>query len=693
MYFLSHIKNQYFNIFENNFQPSHVSEAPVWGSSSEQELAANAVWLEKNYDNLSSSELLEELKERLDSLKAAESIVGPEAQVLIRFCNKVNNGEIKGLWKEDADFKRLSKIALRKVEEYQGLAKEWHDIQWDIQLELQRLGWEVQEEIKQEKSEAVEVNNISELSPEEERQLWEEVNDLLNTHQKISDKIQEIIKDSWAYEDQSDEVREIFTQFAELRWQPWLDLSLNEKKYEFENKISELQKLEFTLSKILRDEKIVWENGENLWVVRKTLVETEFTNIKESGTEVQKEITSEKLWYSENQDDMLTHDDIWTLARNWIDLWKFLLVDLKWKPFDGTYKDGAEFVFSSWWRTDMDGYLISHVLNFQHVESVNISGQEYTRDEEKWFVSNDGTVLNNLRDGELIKISKAESLSDTAFKPFSDKRDASYYQDRTSRLISDAHDDFQESWLNWFKWSAAIKSLFSWDLLTFAEQLEHFMEWRFHVDPDTKEVYAIDPATWEQIPSKISEADMSLESLSTFPSKYKRNMIESARRWGISPDELINHMNSECTKYNFPPERFVVLIWKESSWRNWAASPHSSARWFSQMLDGTWKNFGVWNRSNPKDQLSASLKYLNHIMNVRKCSPEDACAFYNTWEYFKINNSPVKRKVASWNSVIVNKIPWSLQANWVTQREYFIWAVAYYNELSYAEAKNRSAFA
>jgi len=694
MYFLSQIKTQYFNIFANNFQPSRASEAPVWDSPSEQELAANAVWLENNYDNLSTSELLEELKERLDILKSAESIVGPEAQVLIRFCNKVKSGEVKGLWPEDEDFVRLSNIALRKVKEYQGLAKEGHDIQGDIQLELQRLGWEVQEELKQEQSEAIENTSGDTLTPEQKKALWEEVEKLLTTHQEISERIQErIIKTAWAYEDQNLEVREMFTDLADLRWQPSPELSLEEKKQEFENKISNLLELEFTLPKTLRDEKIVWENGESLWETRKSLVETEFVKIKDSGTEVQKKIVGEKLWYSETEKEMLSHDDIWALAKNWVNLSTFLLVDTKWKAFDGIFKNDSEFVFSSGWRDDIDGYLISHILDFQHIESVNIWWVDYKRDANKWFINSDGKILNNLRDWELIKISKTKTLSEEDFKPFSNARDSSYYQDRTSRLISDAHDDFQESGINGFKWSEFVNAILSGDISALADQLEHFMEWRFHVDKESWEVHAIDPATWEQIPYDISKADMSLESLSTFPWKYKKNLIASARKWWISPDALVSHMNSECEKYGFPPSRFVVLIGKESSWKNWAASPYSSAKWFSQMLDGTWKNFWVWNRSNPKDQLSASLKYLNHIMRVRKCSPEDACAFYNTWEYFKINNSAVNRKVASWNSVIVNKIPWGLRANWITQREYFIWAVAYYNELSYADAKSKSSFA
>jgi hypothetical protein len=143
MYFLSQIRNQFSFFLINYF----VDEAPIASSAANRELAMDEAWFNQGFDNMSSSELLEELKKRLDSLKAAESIVGPEAQVLINFCTKVKNGEIAWLWPEDADFKRLSDMACRKVEEYKDLTWEAAQIDEAIQVELARIGGHIDREI------------------------------------------------------------------------------------------------------------------------------------------------------------------------------------------------------------------------------------------------------------------------------------------------------------------------------------------------------------------------------------------------------------------------------------------------------------------------------------------------------------------------------------------------------------------
>lgn len=706
MYTLNQIKYQLLAFILNN--QTNPTDGPSWGANPVNE---SQLWVEdndikRNDKDTQENLAFQELNNELDSIKNDSKLISTYTKILGTFLEKVQAWEFPWLSEKDDDFQRLLQLYSWRFKELKSLSERGHQIEHIVAHNIAKLnetvdtviqGWDISEQLDKayETHETQGENQVGEVyeTPELNSQEMSELKALEIEYAWYKEAL-------WMRLNQyrfQDNVPEEITMLIE-KYRVFMSISTLESDYERYSNLQVtilpwLREIWYDLDVAQRDEKIVWTNWEKLGDIRNTLVEKEFSRIKESGTDIQKKIIGEKLWYSKNSDEMLSHDDIWALAQNWVDLSKFLLVDLDGKIFDWVFKDNSEFVFSSGWRDDIDGYLISYILDFQHIDSINIWWINYRRDTDKWFKSSDNQILNSLRDGELIKISKVETLTEDKFKPFEENRNISYYKDRTSTLISNAHTDFQKSWINWFSFSEVIKALFAGDILTLAKQIEHFMEWRFHVDEETQSVYAIDPATWKQIPYEISEADMSLESLSTFPQKYKKNMIESARRGWISPGELINHMNSECIKYSFPPERFVVLIWKESSWRNWAASPHSTAKWFSQMLDGTWKNFWVWDRLNPKDQLSASLKYLNHIMQVNKCSPEDACAFYNTWEYFKINNSPVNPRVASWNSVIVNKIPPNLRANWVTQREYFIWAVAYYNELTYDDAKNKSSFA
>lgn len=84
--------------------------------------------------DMDASEVLRELKDRLDSLKAAEWIVGTEADVLLRFCMRVKNNEIHGYTTGDEDYQRLVDIVHRKVQQYRTLAQEWHDIEGEIQV-------------------------------------------------------------------------------------------------------------------------------------------------------------------------------------------------------------------------------------------------------------------------------------------------------------------------------------------------------------------------------------------------------------------------------------------------------------------------------------------------------------------------------------------------------------------------------
>ncbi len=144
-----------------------------------------------------------------------------------------------------------------------------------------------------------------------------------------------------------------------------------------------------------------------------------------------------------------------------------------------------------------------------------------------------------------------------------------------------------------------------------------------------------------------------------------------------------------------PQDIFINLINKENSkWNPKENNNISTAYWLWQMTDNTWGRFWTWNRKNPINQLLASINFLKYIKNYKKCTWEEATAFYNTWENFnKDSDELVSNKIIKWNfSSIIKKIPWlgkvknAKDVYWkVTNKQYFIAASAYYSWKKYSD--------
>jgi len=160
MYFLSQIKEQficsvYSQYADAQWQLAYEQAAWVWTSEIQEDFSQDQI------SSMNSSDILEELKERLDIVKAWESIVWTKADVLMRFCLKVKNNEVHGYTTADADYQRLVDMVHQAVAEYKGLTWEAAEIDDAIRVELFRIGGHVDREIE---------------SPEENEILSEEEN-------------------------------------------------------------------------------------------------------------------------------------------------------------------------------------------------------------------------------------------------------------------------------------------------------------------------------------------------------------------------------------------------------------------------------------------------------------------------------------------------------------------------------------
>jgi len=158
-------------------------------------------------------------------------------------------------------------------------------------------------------------------------------------------------------------------------------------------------------------------------------------------------------------------------------------------------------------------------------------------------------------------------------------------------------------------------------------------------------------------------------------------------KW-TSHEKYISYVNQASIETWVPSWAIIQLIYHENRWWN----PHIKAPWSSayglgQMIDSTWNIFWAWlDRHDPKDQLLATSKYMSHLKETKNCSWEEVLAYYNTWPGIKSLWQETINKYFYLNPAIANKVPYS---EWKNSTSYFIWAVSYYNDISYNEAKSR----
>jgi hypothetical protein len=157
-----------------------------------------------------------------------------------------------------------------------------------------------------------------------------------------------------------------------------------------------------------------------------------------------------------------------------------------------------------------------------------------------------------------------------------------------------------------------------------------------------------------------------VENLWSWYEKYKDIVVEISAKYWIRPEKLITLINHENSR------------WDPMAWAPW-----SSAYGLWQMIDSTWNIYWKWlDRNNPKDQLDATCRYLQAIMGRQNCTVELAMAFYNTWEWIRSISNLKAQEYARLNPAIAKKIEWQINS-----KNYFIWAVSYYNDISFEMAK------
>lgn len=150
----------------------------------------------------------------------------------------------------------------------------------------------------------------------------------------------------------------------------------------------------------------------------------------------------------------------------------------------------------------------------------------------------------------------------------------------------------------------------------------------------------------------------------------------------------MSEIRAAASSEGVPIGAIIQLIYHEN--RNWdptISPPSSSAYGLGQMIDSTWGTYGRGlNRNNPGDQLLATARYMAAIKERKNCPWEHVLAYYNTGEGINSVSLERARYFARINPAITRQIPggiWAINS----PRVYFTGAVAYYNDMSYAQAR------
>lgn len=370
----------------------------------------------------------------------------------------------------------------------------------------------------------------------------------------------------------------------------------------------------------------------------------------------------------ENKDlSTITAWEIYALRQEWFDLSSLLLVWWEKPVSKNDMKAWDSFTVNFWWNKSLNDFIWAwDLLAIEKYDKVRINWIEWTRkfNPRPWFYSAEWKYL------AVYDNYKVEILSEKQVTPDELEESKNAFKMRFEEIrgteLSGLFRDIIES--NSDETSIELEWFSSSDL--------EFLKWYLsRYIPKDK----IDNIDFDVESKKITTKDG--KSVSAY-------MKESMPMWAWY-EKYKDIVKEVCSRHPRVPEnRLVSLINHENGkWDPMASPPGGNAYWLWQMIDSTWSKYGAWlDRNNPVDQLEATCKYLEYIMDRNNCPIEMAMAYYNTWEWIKSVSDSTAKHFYDINPAIARKIPsW----NHIDAKTYLTWAVAYYNDISFGEASTK----
>lgn len=376
-------------------------------------------------------------------------------------------------------------------------------------------------------------------------------------------------------------------------------------------------------------------------------------------SDMQSDEYKEFIKYIESKDlRTIKAGEIYNLKILWYDLSKLFLKSNKDVSIE-TMQVGDSFTVNFWGNNNIESKLgIGDILPIHRFETIRVNWVLGTRKDtpRPWYYDTKWKYLAIYENYKVELISKTE-VSEADEEEFKQAFERRYIQVRTPELKNMIVDHAQEQ-------SYSFTRLSQKDFEILKNYLETAYKNDVVVDIKTQTISTTGGKNFDEIFHLSEETELGKAYL-----KYEDTVERVTNRYAnISKEKLIRLINHE-----------------NAGWDPLISARGSTAYGLGQMIDSTWKKYGKGlNRNNPEHQLDATCRYLLDIMNKKNCSIELAMAYYNTGEgIFNISNKTLNN-FYSINAPIVNKIP-----AWVSRskKNYFTWAVAYYNDISFEQAK------
>ena len=358
--------------------------------------------------------------------------------------------------------------------------------------------------------------------------------------------------------------------------------------------------------------------------------------------------------------DTLTTGDIYSMKKAWVDLAQFFIV---WDYSKDTMKTLDDFTINFGWNGEAnDQVWLADIIDIYKFDKVLVNGVEWERKAypRPGYYDKSGKYLA-IFDNYEVEIRSEKAMKDTSdFDASFEKRYTRFLNaDITKKLSEDIWYDTvkTELWINYsddmisrIKSQIADYNSKNWNVIKVEETIIWWLslessDWTLY--KHLSEIGLISPVWYEFYKRKIPLI------VDKYPNISEENLIK-----------LIKHENK---------------WWDPLKW-----APGTTAYGLWQMIDDTWKIYGKWlDRNSWEDQLEATCRYLEAIMKNKSCSIELAMAYYNTWEGIMNISRETLDKFMNNNPSIKSKMDWNPEIN----ENYFIAAVAYYNNISFEDAQ------
>lgn len=355
---------------------------------------------------------VKEAQEYIKALSAWEKIVWTHIAVVGSFLEKVAQGKIEGLSKDDPEFSALKTSFNKKVQEYKQLGNEaktfddyiakesWNENSANVDTGKETLEWISKKSIEVKEFTQHDIDAIN-IQKNQKRQILEKIfkSSLWDAY-----KSEEIM--DYKTELESGLLQSEFNEFLEATNEvESKDLQALGQVYSYD--IIQLNNITRRVSIKLRDSTDI--DGREFWEVRDEYLQNVYKKLQKEGSQEVREIISSDLELNEEliwkDFSKLTAAEIGELDKAGINFTETFLIWESGKSISQEdFKKGGSFILNVGDNTDILDYGLSHFIQWAKTIKVEWQKAEYMKDGEywEWYYTAEWKV--DIQDGMKISI-------------------------------------------------------------------------------------------------------------------------------------------------------------------------------------------------------------------------------------------------------------------------------------------------